>query len=121
MDSDFEAAFADLTLDDEGEIDISAFTGITFDPTAPARPEVIEGLGSAESIDVSKLSLAEIGVGTRWVKLLAEQGIVTIGDLKGKSEADLLMIQGVGTKALEELETGLERFGLTLDELAAAR
>ncbi len=44
-----------------------------------------------------------------------------MGDLKGKSEADLLMIQGVGTKALEELETGLERFGLTLDELPAAR
>jgi DNA-directed RNA polymerase subunit beta' len=121
MESDFESAFADLTLDDEGEIDISAFTGITFDPTAPVRPEVVEGLGSAEAIDVSKLSLAEIGVGTRWVKLLAEQGIVTIGDLKGKSEADLLMIQGVGTKALEELETGLERLGLTLDELAAAR
>jgi DNA-directed RNA polymerase subunit beta' len=121
MESDFESAFADLTLDDEGEIDISAFTGITFDPTAPVRPEVIEGLGSAESVDVAKLSLSEIGVGTRWVKLLAEQGIVTVGDLKGKSEADLLMIQGVGTKALEELETGLERFGVTLDELTAAR
>jgi DNA-directed RNA polymerase subunit beta' len=121
MDSDFESAFADLALDDEGEIDISAFTGITFDPTASVRPEVIEGLGSAESVDVAKLSLSDIGVGTRWVKLLAEQGIVTVGDLKGKSEADLLMIQGVGTKALEELETGLERFGLTLDELAVQR
>ncbi len=121
MDGDFESAFADLTLDDEGEIDISAFTGITFDPAAAVRPDIVEGLGSAENVDVWSLSLSDIGVGTRWVKLLAEQGIVTIGDLKGKSEADLLMIQGVGTKALEELETGLERFGLTLDELPAAR
>ncbi len=76
MDSDFESAFADLTLDDEGEIDISAFTGITFDPTASVQPDVVAGLGSAENVDVWSLSLADIGVGTRWVKLLAEQGIV---------------------------------------------
>ena len=36
--ADFESAFADLDLE-EGDIDVSAFTGMTFDPNAelPAR------------------------------------------------------------------------------------
>ena len=117
--SDFESALADLGLEDDGTFDITKFAGLTFDPNAEimASAEIIEGLGSAEQVDPTSLSLSEIGVGTRWVKLLAEQGIVSVSDLKGKSEADLLMIQGVGTKALDEIETGLERFGLNLDEL----
>ena len=39
-------------------------------------------------------------------------GIETVGDLIGKTEDDLLRIDGIGAKAIEELRDGLEARGL---------
>jgi DNA-directed RNA polymerase subunit beta' len=39
-------------------------------------------------------------------------GIETVGDLIGKNEDDLLRIDGIGAKAIEELRDGLESRGL---------
>jgi len=47
-------------------------------------------------------------VSQRWTNKFGEVGIETVGDLVGKTEDDLLRIDGIGAKAIEELRDGLE-------------
>ncbi len=59
--------------------------------------------------NVSKLYLFDdLGVSQRWTNKFSEVGIETVGDLIGKNEDDLLRIDGIGAKAIEELRAGLE-------------
>ena len=63
--------------------------------------------------DEAKLYLFDdLGVSQRWTNKFSEVGIETVGDLVGKSEEDLLRIDGIGHKALEELRAGLEAHNL---------
>jgi len=115
--ADFESAFADLELE-ERDIDVSAFTGMTFDPNAelpgPTETFEIEEIEMSPAEELSALTLTDIGVSTRWVNKFAEAGIETVADLRGKSEDDLLGLPGVGQKAVEEVKEGLEANGLTI-------
>jgi DNA-directed RNA polymerase alpha subunit len=115
--ADFESAFADLDLE-ESDIDVSAFTGMTFDPNAelgaPAEAVEIEEIEMSAAEELSALTLTDIGVSTRWVNKFAEAGIETVADLRGRSEDDLLNLPGVGQKAVEELKEGLEANGLSV-------
>ena len=116
--ADFESAFADLDLED-GDIDVSAFTGLTFDPNAefvtPGNDVVeIEEIEMAGAEDPTSLTLTDIGVAARWVNKFAEAGIETVADLKGRSEDDLLGLPGIGQKAVEEVKEGLEANGLAI-------
>ncbi|WP_180965877.1 DNA-directed RNA polymerase subunit beta' [Enorma phocaeensis] len=54
----------------------------------------------------------DLGVSQRWTNKFSEVGIETVGDLVGKSEEDLLRIDGIGAKAIEELRDGLEEHNL---------
>ena len=54
----------------------------------------------------------DLGVSQRWTNKFSEVGIETVGDLVGKSEEDLLRIDGIGAKAIEELRDGLESHNL---------
>ena len=51
----------------------------------------------------------DLGVSQRWTNKFSEVGIETVGDLIGKTEDDLLRIDGIGAKAIEELRAGLEK------------
>ena len=50
----------------------------------------------------------DLGVSQRWTNKFSEVGIETVGDLIGKTEDELLRIDGIGAKAIEELRDGLE-------------
>ena len=50
----------------------------------------------------------DLGVSQRWANKFTDAGIETVGDLIGKTEDDLLRIEGIGNKAIEELKAGLE-------------
>lgn len=54
----------------------------------------------------------DLGVSQRWTNKFSEVGIEVVGDLVGKSEEDLLRIDGIGAKAIEELRDGLEEHNL---------
>ena len=54
----------------------------------------------------------DLGVSQRWTNKFSEVGIETVGNLVGKSEEDLLRIDGIGAKAIEELRDGLEAHNL---------
>ena len=50
----------------------------------------------------------DLGVSQRWANKFSEAGIETVADLLGHTEDDLLRIEGIGVKAIEELKAGLE-------------
>ncbi len=54
----------------------------------------------------------DLGVSQRWTNKFSEEGIEVVGDLMGRSEEDLLRIDGIGAKAIEELRDGLEKHNL---------
>ena len=54
----------------------------------------------------------DLGVSQRWANKFSEAGIETVADLIGHSEDDLLRIEGIGSKAIEELKAGLEAHDL---------
>ena len=65
--------------------------------------------GRTLSSEDAKLYLFDdLGVSQRWTNKFSEVGIETVGDLIGKTEDDLLRIDGIGAKAIEELRDGLE-------------
>ena len=65
--------------------------------------------GHTLSPEDAKLYLFDdLGVSQRWTNKFSEVGIETVGDLIGKTEDDLLRIDGIGAKAIEELRDGLE-------------
>ncbi|MBR3689758.1 MAG: DNA-directed RNA polymerase subunit beta', partial [Eggerthellaceae bacterium] len=64
----------------------------------------------------------DLGVSQRWANKFSEAGIETVADLIGHTEEDLLRIEGIGVKAIEELKEGLSARGLMHvieDDLAA--
>ncbi len=118
-DMDLEGVFGDFDLDEAGDIDVSAFTGMTFDPDAETGGAdlVIEqadvvGSESVLAGSLEEITLADIGVATRWVNKFAEAGVVTVADLKGKTDLDLLALPGIGQTAVDEVRQGLEMNGL---------
>jgi DNA-directed RNA polymerase subunit beta' len=54
----------------------------------------------------------DLGVSQRWANKFSEAGIETVADLVGYTEEDLLRIEGIGGKAIEELKAGLEEHDL---------
>ena len=50
----------------------------------------------------------DLGVSQRWANKFNDAGIETVGDLIGKTEEELLRIEGIGAKAIAELRAGLE-------------
>ena len=65
----------------------------------------------------------DLGVSQRWANKFSEAGIETVGDLVGYTEDELLRIEGIGAKALEELKAGLSEHGLSYlieDDLSAS-
>ena len=65
----------------------------------------------------------DLGVSQRWANKFSEAGIETVADLVGHTEEDLLRIEGIGAKAIEELKEGLSERGLSRvieDDLSAS-
>lgn len=57
------------------------------------------------------LSTAALGLSVRTTNCLDEEGICTIGDLLACKREDLLTIDNIGEKTLEDVYLALERLG----------
>ena len=65
----------------------------------------------------------DLGVSQRWANKFSEHGIETVADLVGYTEDDLIRIDGIGLKAIEELKAGLKERNLLFvieDDLSAS-
>ena len=103
-------------LDVEGQVD-------RFYKKLQARQEYVEQQKSKENSKVSpKRPIAELELGTRPTKALAEAGITEVGQFLAKlneSEEAVLAIDGFGRKALIDIKKKLRALGYDVRETAA--
>ncbi len=64
--------------------------------------------------DIMKTRIDSLELSTRTANALTNAGIRTLGGLARKSAEDILALEGVGEKAVEEIREALGRFGITL-------
>lgn len=67
--------------------------------------------GDAEAM---KTRIDSLNLSARTVNALSTAGIRTIGGLARKKEEDILSIEGLGVKGLQEIRRALSNFGITL-------
>ena len=75
-------------------------------PPEPAEESAAKGM--------ENILIEELDLGVRSYNCLKRVGVETIGDLVGKSEAELAAIPNFGKKSIEEVKEALERNGLNL-------
>jgi len=67
-----------------------------------------------EDKDFLKTRIDSLGFSTRTANALDKANIRTVGGLARKSEKDLLNIEGLGEKGIQEIKRTLSNFGITL-------
>jgi DNA-directed RNA polymerase subunit alpha len=83
--------------------------------TAESLEEKAESASKKElDIEFLKTRTDSIGLSPRTVKALANANIRTVGGLARKKEADILDIEGLGTKGIQEIKKALSNYGITL-------
>lgn len=72
--------------------------------------------GSVEkqSSIMSKSPIGELEISARTLNILLKNGIKTIGGILRKKEQDLLEIEGMGRKGIQEIKEKLKKLGLSL-------
>jgi DNA-directed RNA polymerase subunit alpha len=84
---------------------------------ASADAEASEDEGDdVDQTDVLKTRIDSIELSTRTLNALSEASIRTVGGLVKKTESDLLDLEGIGKKGVEEIKDMLNGFGLALQE-----
>jgi DNA-binding transcriptional regulator YiaG len=77
-----------------------------------------EGPGARGSTDARRrrmaegTSLSDVGLTPRARHALIAADIVTLEDVAKRSEGDLLVLEGIGPRSLEQLDAALEQYGL---------
>ncbi|MCR4334810.1 MAG: DNA-directed RNA polymerase subunit alpha [Patescibacteria group bacterium] len=65
-------------------------------------------------VEFMKTRTDSIGLSARTVKALSNANIRTVGGLARKKEADIMEIEGLGTKGIQEIKKALSNYGITL-------
>lgn len=73
-----------------------------------------EGTTREVDADLLKTRIDTIGLSPRTVKSLTSANIRTIGGLSRKKEADILDVEGLGTKGIQEIKKVLSTYGISL-------
>lgn len=79
-------------------------------------PAVVAEEKAEPDQEVLKTRIETLDLSTRTLEALEAASIRTIGGLVRKKKGDILALEGVGPKALEEIEEMLSRFSLNLEE-----
>lgn len=67
-----------------------------------------------ELSDVLKTRIDTLDLSTRTLNSLTDAGIRTVGGVARKKKEDLLEIEGIGEKGIQEIKRALSNFGITL-------
>jgi len=73
-----------------------------------------KGEEAPEDKEALKTRVEDLELSARTINILSEAGIRTLGGLAKKKEADLMEIEGVGKKMIQEIGKALNNFGLAL-------
>lgn len=77
-----------------------------------ASAEVTEGAHE----DVMKTRIESLELSTRTAHALTNAGVRTVGGLARKSPKDILALEGIGEKAVEEIQEALSHLGVSMKE-----
>lgn len=83
-------------------------------PAASAQEQEDASASPEDDTDVLKTRIETLDISARTASALEEAGIRTLGGLVQKKKDDILSLEGVGPKALEELEEKLKEMNLGL-------
>jgi len=84
------------------------------------KSEIAESMGEEDDkkkedlTDVMKTRIDTLELSTRTLNALTEAGIRTVGGIARKKKEDLLEIEGMGEKGIQEIRRALSNFGITL-------
>jgi DNA-directed RNA polymerase subunit alpha len=78
-------------------------------PVAEATPAALE-----TSSEVMKTRIEDLELSSRTISALEKANIRTVGGLARKKESDLLEIEGLGPKSIQEIKRALANFGIIL-------
>lgn len=99
-------------------VQLKAIVGFKEEEVAPSTPvkEDDSEVSSKKEIDVEflKTRIDDIGLSARTVKALTAANIRTVGGLARKKEADILDVEGLGSKGIQEIKKVLSNYGITL-------
>ena len=92
---------------------LKSVVGFKEDAPAPTDAESVM-MGDEAREDAMKTRIESLELSTRTANALTEAGIRTLGGLARKTSEDLLGLEGVGDKAVQEIKDSLARFGIAL-------
>lgn len=92
---------------------LKAVVGFKEDAPQPSDEESL-ALGNEAREDVMKTRIESLELSTRTANALTLAGIRTVGGLARKTAEDILALEGIGEKAVEEIRDSLAKFGISL-------
>lgn len=92
---------------------LKAVVGFKEDEPVQSKAEETS-MGNEAREDIMKTRVESLELSTRTANALTNAGIRTLGGLARKTAEDILAIEGVGEKAVEEIRDALAAFGVTL-------
>ena len=106
------------------DVQLAAQNGTAPKVSAPAELEAasasLEAPAAEETpvdvTDIMKNRIDTIGLSTRTLNALAAANIRTLGGIARKHVSDLLEIDGIGDKGIQEIKDALQPFGLSLKD-----
>ncbi len=82
------------------------------EPVAAAA--ATEAPSPENNAEVMKIRIEDLELSSRTVSSLEKEGIRTVGGLARKKESDILEIEGLGPKSIQEVKRALANFGIIL-------
>lgn len=92
---------------------VVGFREESIESAAPAAGEAAAPAAENAS-EALKTRIEDLELGSRTVSALEKANIRTVGGLARKKEQDLLEIEGLGPKAIQEIKRALANFGIVL-------
>ncbi|MPY68326.1 DNA-directed RNA polymerase subunit alpha [Deinococcus sp. SDU3-2] len=83
-------------------------------PEAPRVLDINPGAYPTEEFDTPRVTLEGLGLTTRVLHSLKEEGIDSVDALCALSDRDLKKVPGIGERSLDEIKQQLAQFGLAL-------
>jgi DNA-directed RNA polymerase subunit alpha len=85
-------------------------------PSQPMKAEGKEEIANEKEIDTEALKtrIESLGLSPRTLNALSNANIRTVGGLSRKREQDILEVEGLGAKGLQEIKKALSNFGIVL-------
>jgi DNA-directed RNA polymerase subunit alpha len=93
---------------------LKAIVGFKEDEPAPVSEERSREFANEVREDVMKTRVESLELSTRTAHALTNAGIRTVGGLVRKTSVDLLSVEGIGEKAIEEVQEALGKLGTSL-------